>query len=126
MPFRWGASTMPQGNDVTWATRALGPKDLGQKRRRLSILADQLQTGPDDRESGRCVFSCLDDILACYGSEAPDRAAILAPDCAPLTYGALRALVTQAVRELRDLGLGPTDRVAVVLPIGAETAVAIL
>src|SRR4051812_7702478 len=65
-------------------------------------------------------------MLACHGSEAPDREAILAPDCAALSYGALRAFVTKAVRELRKLGIGPTDRVAVVLPIGAETAVAIL
>jgi acyl-CoA synthetase (AMP-forming)/AMP-acid ligase II len=99
---------------------------LGQKGRRLSILADQLQPGPGNRKSGIRVFSCLDDILAYYGSEARDRDAILAPGCAPLTYGALRALVAKAVRELRGLGIGPTDRVAVVLPIGAETAVAIL
>jgi acyl-CoA synthetase (AMP-forming)/AMP-acid ligase II/acyl carrier protein len=57
---------------------------------------------------------------------APDREAILAPGRPPVTYGALWARVNDAVRGLRSLGVGPGDRVAVVLPNGPETAVAMI
>ena len=45
---------------------------------------------------------------------------------APVTYGALWVRVNDAVRELRSLGVGRSDRVAVVLPDGPETAVAMI
>jgi acyl-CoA synthetase (AMP-forming)/AMP-acid ligase II/acyl carrier protein/NRPS condensation-like uncharacterized protein len=57
---------------------------------------------------------------------APDRNAILASGRPPVTYGALRAQVNDAVRGLRSFGVGPSDRVAVVLPNGPETAVAMV
>ena len=89
-------------------------------------LVKQLQTGPAGNKAGSRVFSRLEDLLAYYGRMAPGRNAILAPGRAPVTYGALWVLVNEAVRELRSLGVGPSDRVAVVLPNGAETAVAIV
>src|SRR5262249_15238674 len=55
---------------------------------------------------------------------APARNAILAPGRAPLTYGALWGRVNDAVGELRSLGVGRSDRVALVLPDGPEAAVA--
>jgi amino acid adenylation domain-containing protein len=55
---------------------------------------------------------------------APGRKAILAPGRPPVTYGGLLARTNAAVRELRSLGVGRSDRVAVVLPNGPETAVA--
>jgi len=57
---------------------------------------------------------------------APGRSAILAPDHPPLTYGALWSRVEAAVRGLRGLGIGGGDRVAVVLPNGPESAVAMV
>src|SRR5262249_45496860 len=54
------------------------------------------------------------------------RKAILAPGGAAITYGALLHHVSRAVHELRHLGIGRGDRVAVVLPNGPETAVAML
>ena len=57
---------------------------------------------------------------------APGRNAILAPGRPPVTYGALRARANDAVRGLRSLGVGPSDRVAVVLPNGPEAAVAMV
>lgn len=92
----------------------------------MSKLVQQSQNEPVSEKAGGRVFLRLEDLLAYYGRTAPGRNAILAPNRAPLTYGALRDLVTQAVSELRSLGVGPTDRVAVALPVGAETAAAIL
>ena len=43
-----------------------------------------------------------------------------------MTYGALLMQVNDVVRGLRSLGVGRTDRVAVVLPHGPEAAVAMI
>jgi amino acid adenylation domain-containing protein len=79
---------------------------------------------PDVGEAGQRVFACLGDLLAHYGRNSPDRPAILAPGGAALTYGALWARTNEIVRELRDFGIGGSDRVGVVLPGGPEAAVA--
>ena len=57
---------------------------------------------------------------------AADREAVLARGRPPVTYGALWAWSTDVVRELRRLGIGPSDRVAVVLPNGPDAAVAMV
>jgi len=79
---------------------------------------------PDAGEAGQRVFACLGDLLAHYGRISPNDPAILAPGSESLTYGALWARTNEIVRELRDLGIGGSDRVAVVLPGGPEAAVA--
>ena len=89
----------------------------------MSKLVEQLH-GPAGKKAESRVFLCLEDLLAYYGRTAPGRNAILATNDTQVTFGALRVLVNEAVRELRGLGVGPTDRVAVVLPAGAEAAVA--
>jgi len=43
-----------------------------------------------------------------------------------MTYGALWTQANDVVRELRSIGVGRTDRVAVVLPDGPEAAVAMI
>ena len=63
------------------------------------------------------------DILLRAPDDAP---AILAPDCAALTYGALRAHVERTVARLNDLGIRRNDRVAIVLPNGPEMASAFI
>ncbi|MDE5452933.1 amino acid adenylation domain-containing protein [Bradyrhizobium sp. CSA112] len=78
----------------------------------------------DAGEAGQHVFACLGDLLAHYGRISPNHPAILAPGRESLTYGALWARTNEIVRELRDLGIGRSDRVAVVLPGGADAAVA--
>src|ERR1700738_5177963 len=86
----------------------------------------ELQHGPA-RESARGrSFSCLQDLLSNYGRRAPDRHAILAPGRLPMTYGALWMEAKDVVRGLRSIGVGRTDRVAVVLPDGPEAAVAMV
>ncbi|WP_409371466.1 acyl--CoA ligase [Methylocella sp. CPCC 101449] len=54
---------------------------------------------------------------------APDTAtALTAPGRPPMTYGALRAFIRQIHRQLAAKGIGPGDRVAIVLPNGPEMA----
>jgi amino acid adenylation domain-containing protein len=81
---------------------------------------------PAGKKSRLRPFLHLEDLLAHYARAAPDRVAILAPGHRAVSYGALRLQVDEAVRTLRNLGVGRQDRVAVVLPDGAETAVAII
>jgi acyl-CoA synthetase (AMP-forming)/AMP-acid ligase II len=61
------------------------------------------------------------DLLA-SGDKA--RAAITAPDRDPLSYVALDALASDVAGQLNRLGIGPGDRVAIVLPNGPEMATA--
>ncbi len=92
----------------------------------MSKTIKQLQHEPAGQKAGSRAFSCLQDLLACYGRTAPGRNAILAPGRPPVTYGALCARVNDVVRGLRSLGVGRSDRVAVVLPNGPEAAVAMI
>ena len=82
--------------------------------------------GHPAKTPGGSVFSCLGDLLAHYGQSARERDAILAPGCLPISYGMLWARARQIVRELRAIGVGRRDRVAVVLPDGPEAAVTLI
>ena len=90
----------------------------------MSNTIKRLPHGPAVNKAGSRVFLRLEDLLAYYGQMAPGRTAILAPGRVPVTYGALWIQANDAVRGLRSLDVGPSDRVAVVLPDGPETAVA--
>ncbi len=63
----------------------------------------------------------LKALLAAHPGEAP---AIGAPSKAWLSYGGLRALSDAIRDQLRAAGVGPQDRVAIVLPNGAAMATA--
>ena len=52
--------------------------------------------------------------------------AIAARGAPPLSYAALRALIDRTQHSLNELGIGRGDRVAIVLPNGAEMAAAFL
>ena len=52
--------------------------------------------------------------------------AIVAPDGSVLTHGELRAEVDRLTGRLQSLGLGPADRIAIVVPNGPEMAIAFL
>jgi amino acid adenylation domain-containing protein len=75
---------------------------------------------------GKQVFLCLEHLLAFYARTAPSQSAILAPDGTLVTYGELWARTNEVVREFRRLGISQSDRVAVVLPRGAENALVIV
>jgi amino acid adenylation domain-containing protein len=81
---------------------------------------------PAGVKSAKQVFLCLENLLAYYARTAPNQYAILAPGGTFVTYGELWARTKEVVRELRRLGISQTDRVAVLLPRGAEGAVAIV
>src|SRR5260370_31904633 len=100
--------------------------DLEEGWTDLSKILKPLQHGPAGKKAASRAFLCLQDLLACYGRTAPGRNAILAPGRPPVTYGALWARANDTVRGLRSLGMGRSDRVAVVLPNGPEAAVALI
>ena len=65
----------------------------------------------------------LRGLLDAGAGEAP---AIVAPDGSVLTHAELRAEVDRLAGRLRSLGLGPADRIAIVVPNGPEMALAFL
>jgi acyl-CoA synthetase (AMP-forming)/AMP-acid ligase II/acyl carrier protein len=58
--------------------------------------------------------------LASQALQSPDAIALLAPDRPPLSYAQLLAHLDDSIKTLNALGLGRGDRVAIVLPNGAE------
>ena len=66
------------------------------------------------------------DIHALLERSGRDAIAIAAPERAPLTYGALRDQVGRTGDALGRAGIGPGERVAIVLPNGPEMATAFL
>jgi acyl-CoA synthetase (AMP-forming)/AMP-acid ligase II len=71
-------------------------------------------------------FSSFYDLLQNHARRFADASAILAPDCAPLSYLRLCRHVDDVGRALRAKGIGRDDRLAVLMPNGPELAVAIV
>ncbi|MEQ9350355.1 MAG: acyl--CoA ligase, partial [Alphaproteobacteria bacterium] len=65
----------------------------------------------------------LAETLARGADRAP---ALLAPERPSLTYGGLRRLVADGAAALRERGIGPADKVGLVIPNGPEAASAFL
>ena len=65
-------------------------------------------------------------VTALLARGAPDRTALSAPGAPPLTYAALRLLVSDTIGSLRERGIGAGDRVAIVLNNGPAMATAFL
>ncbi len=74
------------------------------------------------------VPSCaeLHGLVTERASATPLAPAVLAPERLPLTYAGVLAQVERAAAVLQACGIGPEDRVAVVLPNGPEMAVCFL
>src|SRR5512145_2153881 len=68
---------------------------------------------------------CVRDLIL-FGDQDPDSPAVESPGYQPLTYRDLRTQITYVVRSLNALGFRPNDRIAVIMPNGPHTAVAIL
>ena len=68
------------------------------------------------------IYQCI----ASQAARSPSALALLAPGRAPLSYVRLLEHLDDGVRVLTGLGLGRGDRVAIVLPNGAEMALAFL
>ena len=69
-----------------------------------------------------CIYHLLED----QAQRAPNALAILAPGRAPLSYGHLRSHIDSVIQTLHVMGLGLSDRIAMVLPNGPEMAVTFL
>jgi acyl-CoA synthetase (AMP-forming)/AMP-acid ligase II len=66
------------------------------------------------------------DLLERQAGRRPDRPAVIAGDGGALTYRELQNRVAAIAGELRELGYGPGDRLAVIRPNGADLAVTLL
>lgn len=71
-------------------------------------------------------FAHVSGLLEYYARKTPAAPALLAPGRPVLSYGALGGSVRQLVGALRELGIGPAGRVAVALPRGADSALALI
>src|SRR5450759_3338160 len=74
----------------------------------------------------RLADSCIQQVLQRHAERTPDAIAIAAPNRTPISYRLRWAHVVDIAGVLRAFGLGPGDRVALVLPDGPEMAVAFL
>jgi len=86
-----------------------------------SVLLDQSITSKSPAP-----FLCLHSLLRDRAERDPLALALLAPVRAPLTYGRLHEHAGKVGRDLRAMGIGPQDRLAVVLANGPELAAAIV
>lgn len=68
----------------------------------------------------------LRHLIQIWAKMTPEAVALLSIDRPPLTYGMLAARIDEVAALLRALGISRNERVAIVLPNGAEMAVASL
>jgi oxalate---CoA ligase len=68
----------------------------------------------------------IESLVASYAATQPDAAAIESLNGPPLSYSGLLAQMERTRHALRQFGIGPADRVTIVLPDGPEAAVAFL
>lgn len=78
------------------------------------------------QRAGVQVFSRISDLLEFYARTTPAQVAILDSVGAAVTYAELWTRTDIVVQDLRRLGIKATDRVAIVLPRGAENALALV
>lgn len=71
-------------------------------------------------------FADIGALLAFHARTIPAAPSLLAPGRPPLTYGALGARIAHLVLTLRGRGIAPGDRIAVALPRGADSALALI
>jgi amino acid adenylation domain-containing protein len=76
--------------------------------------------------AGSQIFSSLANLVDFHARTAPGGVAVLAPGHAPVSYAELAQRTFTTVTQLRRLGIAATDRVAVVMPRGAEHGLALL
>jgi len=66
------------------------------------------------------------ELIQMHAAASPQAPAIVLPNRAVLSYGALQRQIDDIGAELKRAGIGPGNRVAIVLPDGSELAVAIV
>lgn len=87
-------------------------------------------TRPASRETSTTaeakIFEDIGGLLDFHARKMPVAPALLAPGRPVLNYGGIGARTQDLVRTLRGLGIAPTDRIAVALPRGADSALALI
>jgi len=68
----------------------------------------------------------IHELIRAWSQHSPDSPALLAPGREPLTYARLEELIRHVGGQLRQLGIGRNDPVAVVLPNGPDLSVTFL
>src|SRR3954471_10852409 len=92
----------------------------------LSDIASGAREGADGQGAETGTFAHIGGLLDHYGRKTPAAPALLAPGPPLLTYGELAGLIQHLVGTLRGLGITSTDRIAVALPRGADSALALI
>ncbi|MDA9407073.1 non-ribosomal peptide synthetase [Bradyrhizobium sp. CCBAU 45384] len=94
------------------------------------MALSEIASEAGDRPAGAGVetenLADIGSLLAFHARAMPAAPALLAPGRPPLTYGALGTWIAHCVRTLRGLGITPAARIAVALPRGADSALALI
>ncbi len=67
-------------------------------------------------------YKSIYSLIKAQAERNPKATALLAPNRSPMSYGLLKDHVENVGKELNSMGLGRHDRIAIVLPNGAEMA----
>jgi amino acid adenylation domain-containing protein len=92
----------------------------------LSDIASGAEEGAAGGSAETKIFAHIGGLLDFYARKTPAAPALMAPGRPALTYGALGERIQDLVRTLRGLGIAPADRIAVALPRGADSALALI
>lgn len=92
----------------------------------LSHIASGAGEGSDGSGAETRTFAHIGGLLEHYAGKTPSAPALLGPGQPALTYGGLNDRIRHLGRILRGLGIGPADRIAVALPRGADSALALI
>ncbi|RXT47818.1 non-ribosomal peptide synthetase [Bradyrhizobium betae] len=92
----------------------------------LSDIASGAGEGSASGSAETKIFAHIGGLLDFYARKTPAAPALLAPGRPALSYGVLGERTQDLVRTLRGLGIAPADRIAVALPRGADSALAMI
>lgn len=92
----------------------------------LSDIASVAGEGSDGQGAETRTFAHIDGLLDHYARTTPAAPALLGPGRPALTCGGLNDRIRHLGRTLRGLGIGPAARIAVALPRGADSALALI
>ncbi|MVT74322.1 non-ribosomal peptide synthetase [Bradyrhizobium cajani] len=92
----------------------------------LSDITSAVGEGSERAGAETKSFAHIGGLLDVHARKTPAAPALLAPGRPALSYGALGELTQRLVRILRGLGIDPADRIAVALPRGADSALALI
>jgi len=92
----------------------------------LSEIASGAKEGSAGARAEAESLADIAGLLAFHARTTPAAPALLAPGRPVLNYSALGARIAYLVQTLRGLGIAPGDRIAVALPRGADSALALI